>query len=721
MSSSFELSLRLAAIALDGSSDDSPAFPEERNAHHRWTDSQRKYLCVLRRWFLVKDKQTLREISSRELRDTFVQTFAQELPLGTNGRRISPGAISSQLYEIFRDGKKSRPWRETFLDTKFRHPFLGCAKEMTAISNASSSLRLNLILRAQDNVITAANGQLKRDFETQLAENMDSTKENSAPFVDLNGTIGKASVVVPSSQSFSIGREPLVERSKASAVSLLTKLQPRKGGNLVFRFYDDDSHGIRDKDGFRALAFAASPVPGVETNYEAFQALAFVHLRPVRHPSHFISLFSNFRPALHRALRSRANPRIAVISLAYLIENPIEGRPRVFNGRDIAQNFGIKGYCWNRENEYNYTYKYEYLAWGKIESEAIVADFAIDTFRDLVAQRPAMGHVLSINVFEHAKNSNGYIPALKRAQVSKIDKATGIEVGSFLAFIGLPATLLQDFASRLAQSWCFTPINSRQSESRFYLERVQQGFDTFIQEQEKFMPDDITEDTSLAIHVRFEEPRADSPDTLVGDDFFQLDALDIREESLHDDDMYIRAQLLQNTEHSQVPNSAISKRDFATQRKYSRKGHGRMLPPLSDSDDVRAINDTTKTRRIRPKTKAPAHLSQGFTSLQLRGTHSRPMAIDNDASESGFDPAPFPSTVEGTIEDAVPEPKPAPAHAFLPAPAVPSAPATAARTYEIDSFMARRLEINEALGTRAETRPDEWRGWREEWKGSGVV
>ena len=157
----------------------------------------------------------------------------------------------------------------------------------------------------------------------------------------------------------------------------LQNLQPQWRGKLGFRFYDDRTNGIRDGQGFRALAFAASPIPPMETDIASLQALAFLHLRPVRHPSHFISLFTNLRPALHRALRSSSNARVAIINMDYLLDHPVAGLPRAFDAAKVAQQFDITGFDWRQKKEYGYEYTAEYVVWGRIEREAIVADFPI--------------------------------------------------------------------------------------------------------------------------------------------------------------------------------------------------------------------------------------------------------------------------------------------------------------------------------------------------------
>ena len=157
----------------------------------------------------------------------------------------------------------------------------------------------------------------------------------------------------------------------------LQSLQPQWRGKLGFRFYDDNTHGIRDDQGFRALAFAASPIPAMETDIVSLRTAAFLHLRPVRLPSHFISIFTNLRPALHRALRSSSNARVAIVNMDYLVDHPVQGLPRSFDAGKVARQFDITGFDWRTKKEYGYEYTAEYVVWGRIEREAIVADFPI--------------------------------------------------------------------------------------------------------------------------------------------------------------------------------------------------------------------------------------------------------------------------------------------------------------------------------------------------------
>ena len=124
-------------------------------------------------------------------------------------------------------------------------------------------------------------------------------------------------------------------------------------------------------------SFAACEVPPMPTDEASFGPAAFQHLRPVKLPTCWISLFVSLRPALYRALRSSFNPRVAVINLDYLINNPIGSHPRVLRAGLVARRFEIMGYDWEQGQEYPYSYQYEYIAWGIIENEAIVADFSI--------------------------------------------------------------------------------------------------------------------------------------------------------------------------------------------------------------------------------------------------------------------------------------------------------------------------------------------------------
>ena len=168
------------------------------------------------------------------------------------------------------------------------------------------------------------------------------------------------------------------DSASVSPEDILREMQPKGQGRLGFRYYHDDTHGIRNRgQGFRALAFAAAPIPHIETNLASLGSLAFLHLRPVLQPTHFISLFKNFRPAFRKALRPLSNARVAVVSLDYLNDHPIKGLPSLFEAGSIAKKFGIKGYHHGHQREYNYSYESEYIVWGKIDEEAIVADFAI--------------------------------------------------------------------------------------------------------------------------------------------------------------------------------------------------------------------------------------------------------------------------------------------------------------------------------------------------------
>ena len=457
-----------------------------------------------------------------------------------------------------------------------------------------------------------------------------------------------------------------------------------------------------------------------------------------------------------------------------------------------------------------------------------------------------MSRVLCFDALVRSDGAANLFNALKATKISKMDKVTGLEVGAFIAFVGLSAEFVDYLAWLIAKNWHFVPGGnaSRRNapEHQHYLANVMVGFEAYERQSRTSSGPEIGGDISLDIHIRSQEipERGSSPDTLIGDDSSseevapssetsasthkqQTDNLDSLREvlaaeteaangsssrsnsvsapatqssikapakvttNLSDYKYHSTSQedggsigsrrALKDAEHSPpkrrrlsftLPNLANSGRRRTSGKKARPLKPRKKIPAAKarrnnedeSTDEEEEDEQVTLTKPVAsrarnqiPKTSNSKPPTNEFCLLQLRGTHARPLLIDSgededevevgEAIEEPLSPSPNLEsqgpTGDGNIKSHFRITKPNLDRTARPHPAVPSRGARAVapagpvqRTtqcgagpntviYEVDHFMARRREIDDILGKGAARRPEEWRGWREDWKARGVV
>ena len=117
---------------------------------------------------------------------------------------------------------------------------------------------------------------------------------------------------------------------------------------------NSSSQGVNRLIGFRAGRFLHGSIPPPETNDIEFGKLCNIHLRPLKEPSPFVSVFDNLRPALSRALRSSGNAHVAVINIDYLSNMRIAGSEVLFRAGPLVKKYEIMGHSYETNKDYHY-------------------------------------------------------------------------------------------------------------------------------------------------------------------------------------------------------------------------------------------------------------------------------------------------------------------------------------------------------------------------------
>ena len=161
----FKLPLRPLPLNVDGSSDDYPNFPKDRNRAHTWTREERKILLILKRWFVVEEGESSRELRAGEIRDLLCITFNHSLSTSPAEQIISRGGVSCQLWEMLKNNRESHLKHEVFSQAKYRDPFTLFGSEFATIYKAASQLDFTLVPRARENGVEAADLSSRNRFE----------------------------------------------------------------------------------------------------------------------------------------------------------------------------------------------------------------------------------------------------------------------------------------------------------------------------------------------------------------------------------------------------------------------------------------------------------------------------------------------------------------------------------------------------------------------------
>ncbi|THZ12043.1 hypothetical protein D6C91_08793 [Aureobasidium pullulans] len=161
---------------------------------------------------------------------------------------------------------------------------------------------------------------------------------------------------------------------------------------LLFRFYDDQSQGVRTEEGFVSSYYMAStiapPAPPPCTDDRLFSTI-LNHLNKNRFSSELISTTSDFFFALRLAAKSNANSRISII------------RGSMMDPRKTYHAWPYHRRFMNERMFLNGTYRnpssHEYLVWATLPHTAILFDFSfVDLERHLIGN-PSVAAMFRIN------------------------------------------------------------------------------------------------------------------------------------------------------------------------------------------------------------------------------------------------------------------------------------------------------------------------------------
>ena len=349
------------------------------------------------------------------------------------------------------------------IDTDYNSPLsedeldLDCGKKRD--SNSLSLLPVALSERRSVSMLAEESDLETRKNKQELALKMTFTS-SQLPTRSLPYKRGALLPPVPSEDYLNVWR-PLAEVPK-----------------LAFRFHDDTRATQCSSKGFRASTLNDTEImvtPSPSRASAKFCDAAYTHLKPVPQPSPFVSVWQSLLPALHRGLRSQANPMIVIINLQHLYESQTSQIPDVHAASSVTrqlnlrklQGYGIHFWGWG-----------EWLIWGSIPSEYFLAKFTIADFRQHLLVNPELIRVLRLKDIESAKNSKTYTERV-RTKPAITNAKTGNAIGQFLAFIGLNRPFIHETSLHIARVWRFQHWEDT-AHQRFYLTEVYTAYEAFL-------------------------------------------------------------------------------------------------------------------------------------------------------------------------------------------------------------------------------------------------
>ena len=475
-----------------------------RKSIHQWTLEQRTILCILDRWF-SSSKDLSRAQTVRDIRKVFIAYFHNDTTESLAG--LSEGAILAQLHDLWAEGPESYAWSNVFVETDFadsRQHWITTKMDLIAFAE---EIDIDLIEKSFEDKLEILRkagtclGKRRRQRQNDAIDLHDEDRDyGDYEMTKATTTAGSYLATPPSSPEGRTSSRPDTNTTLKMRLSGIPRCStpdnlcqstpspsPKRAASQVippigFRGWDDNNHGSNTANGFLAGAYlykSLDPPPDYES--DLFKECAAIHLSPLPEPSSFISCAQFMLRPLHGGLHSHANPHVSIIDLHHILLPNQNQNPRLYHASDLIRKFKIQGINQKTGARYLYTGSHEYLIWGHIERESILASFSVTAFREYAASQSntKLRDILRLSGFEAADSAREYAACLTKNKVP-MDREAGEAVGHWLAWAGLGSRKLDDVAQSIAVAWRFEGARSlKQRQQKAYLEGIHAGYCSF--------------------------------------------------------------------------------------------------------------------------------------------------------------------------------------------------------------------------------------------------
>lgn len=220
---------------------------------------------------------------------------------------------------------------------------------------------------------------------------------------------------------------------------------------LLFRFYDDDSRGVRTRDGEisgrHAFLPCGPPAPPSCTDDRLFTAI-LCHLNNDDTASELISTTSNLFFAMRLAAKSSANPRI------YVIRGGALPREKVFHVKPYHLRFKDEVLFYN--GKYRNPSSHEYAVWATIPRPAIIYDFAFADLERHLVGNPYMASIFRIDEMKTKKGNTNILQSFGKDKLD-LTLATIEGIARLMPQFGIsvtsPAPVIARLVSEIVRSF----------------------------------------------------------------------------------------------------------------------------------------------------------------------------------------------------------------------------------------------------------------------------
>ena len=165
------------------------------------------------------------------------------------------------------------------------------------------------------------------------------------------------------------------------------------------------------------------------------------------------------------------------LDLNHINEHQQRDFPRLYSARLVIRELDIGKHVSESGRHYTYTGTSEWIVWGEIEKDAIIARFTMADFELYLAQNPALKAALRLDGFRACSSSGTYSRQIWKTKLP-LSRSVGVTIGHFLAFTGLPRAHLDYVAMKFARKWQFLGTTSKPRKDSF-LAGAHKGFRKF--------------------------------------------------------------------------------------------------------------------------------------------------------------------------------------------------------------------------------------------------
>lgn len=237
-----------------------------------------------------------------------------------------------------------------------------------------------------------------------------------------------------------MGAIPLFSASPTS--SAIPEFTSQVVPPVLYRWSNVDSIGINSRQHLVAGLFASdlqirSPA---EYSKEDFKNLVLHHVRIDKVPTPFISTFITPLSPIHRAFQRGQGAIVTII-------DPSKLRTPLFSAKALVFKLGLRNgwYCGIGE----------YLIWGRVPSQAIVASFKVSDLEKIAAEDPEIANILQVDKIQSHGSCGDKLRKALSTGPGKLDSLSGFIVGRLLRRLGIPQSHSEAVAYNITRSWGF--------------------------------------------------------------------------------------------------------------------------------------------------------------------------------------------------------------------------------------------------------------------------